>query len=259
MLKKIGITLGIILIISALCLAEVKTTADTANPTPTATVKKAQPTPKAPFKSQREKLSYSIGIDIGKNLKKQEIDVDPKILLKGLTDGLSGATPLLTEEQIKEVFATFQKEMETKRNERQLKLAEKNKAEGEAFLAGNKTKEGVITLPSGLQYKELTPGTGPSPAFSDTVTVNYRGTLIDGTEFDSSYKRGQPAKLSVSGVIPAWTEALQLMKVGAKWQLFIPSNLAYGPQGAGQTIGPNAVLIFEVELLGIEPKTDTPQ
>lgn len=239
MLKKVILILVAVLVISALCFGEVQKT-----------VKKIK------FKDQREKLSYSIGLDIGKNLKKQEIDIDTKLLLKGLTDGLSGTTPSLTEEEIKEVFTTFQKEMETKQNEKKLKLAEKNKTEGEAFLTANKIKEGVITLPSGLQYKELTPGTGPSPTATDTVTVNYRGILIDGTEFDSSYKRGEPLKIAVSGVIPAWTEALQLMKVGAKWQLFIPANLAYGAQGAGPVIGPNAVLIFEVELLGIEPKTD---
>jgi FKBP-type peptidyl-prolyl cis-trans isomerase FklB len=242
MLKKVLLILVAVLIISALCFGEVQKT-----------VKKIK------FKDQREKLSYSIGLDIGRNLKKQEIDVDTKLLLKGLTDGLSGTTPSLTEEEIKEVFTTFQKDMETKQNEKKLKLAEKNKTEGETFLAANKTKESVITLPSGLQYKELTPGTGPSPTAADTVTVNYRGTLVDGTEFDSSYKRGEPLKIGVSGVIPAWTEALQLMKVGAKWQLFIPANLAYGVQGAGPVIGPNAVLIFEVELLGIEPKTDTPK
>lgn len=241
MLKKIVLILVAVLIISALCFGEVQKT-----------VKKIK------FKDQREKLSYSIGLDIGKNLKKQEIDINTKLLLKGLTDALSGTTPSLTEEEIKEVFTTFQKAMETKQNEKKLKLAEKNKTEGEAFLVANKTKEGVVTLPSGLQYKELTPGKGPSPIATDTVTVNYQGTLIDGTEFDSSYKRGQPLKIGVSGVIPAWTEALQLMKVGAKWQLFIPANLAYGTQGAGQVIGPDAVLIFEVELLGIEPKTNTP-
>jgi FKBP-type peptidyl-prolyl cis-trans isomerase FklB len=239
MLKKIVFTLVVVLIISALCYGEAQKTVQ-----------------KIKFKDQREKLSYSIGLDIGKNLKKQAIDVDTKLLLKGLTDGLSGVTPSLTEDEIKEVFTVFQKTMETRHNERQMKLAEKNKAEGEAYLAANKAKEGVITLPSGLQYKELTAGTGPSPTVTDTVTVNYRGSLIDGTEFDSSYKRGQPLKIGVSGVIPGWTEALQLMKVGAKWQLFIPANLAYGTQGAGQTIEPNAVLIFEVELIGIEPRTD---
>jgi FKBP-type peptidyl-prolyl cis-trans isomerase FklB len=241
MFKKIGFTLVIVLIISSFCYGEVQKT-----------VKKIK------FKDQREKLSYCIGLDVGENLKKQEIDVDTKLLIKGLTDGLSGTTAL-TDDEIKEVFTTFQKEMETKRNERQMKLAEKNKTEGEAFLASNKAKEGVVTLPSGLQYKELTAGNGSSPTASDTVIVNYRGTLIDGTEFDSSYKRGQPLKIGVSGVIPAWTEALQLMKVGAKWQLFIPANLGYGSRGAGQIIGPNAVLIFEVELIGIEPKTDTPK
>jgi FKBP-type peptidyl-prolyl cis-trans isomerase FklB len=264
MLKKFGTILGIIVILSALCLAEVKTISGTSSATPTVQTVHATPTPKVqstpkpPFKTEREKLSYSIGLDIGKNLKKQEIDIDLKVLMKGLTDAYSGGKELLTEEQVREVFATFQKDMQAKQQERQLKLAEKNKAEGEAFLAANKAKEGVVTLPSGLQYKEITPGTGPNPTSTDTVIVHYQGTLVDGTEFDSSYKRGQPLKIPVSGVIPGWSEGIQLMKVGAKWQLFIPANLAYGPQGAGQVIGPNAMLIFEVELLGIEPKTDAP-
>jgi FKBP-type peptidyl-prolyl cis-trans isomerase FklB len=144
----------------------------------------------------------------------------------------------------------FQKEVMAK----QAEVAKKNKAEGEAFLAENKKKEGVKTTPSGLQYKVIKPGKGKKPKSSDTVTVNYRGTLIDGTEFDSSYKRGQPATFQVSGVIPGWTEALQLMEEGAKWQLFIPSNLAYGERGAGGVIGPNATLIFEVELISIQEK-----
>ena len=202
------------------------------------------------LKSQKEKVSYIIGMDIGMNLKKQAIDIDSNILVRGMKDALSGAKPLLTEQEIQEAMVAFQKEMMAKQSE----VAKKNKAEGEAFLAENKKKEGVKTLPSGLQYKVIKAGTGKKPKSTDTVTANYRGTLINGTEFDSSYKRGQPASFPVSGVIPGWTEALQLMEVGAKWQLFIPSNLAYGEQGAGRDIGPNSTLIFEVELVSIQEK-----
>jgi FKBP-type peptidyl-prolyl cis-trans isomerase FklB len=202
------------------------------------------------FKNQKDKISYIVGMDIGNNLKKQSIGVNPKVLAKGIEDALAGAKPLLTEQEIQETMMAFQKEMLAK----QAEVAKKNKTEGEAFLAENKKKEGVKTLPSGLQYKVTKAGTGKKPKSSDTVTVNYRGTLIDGTEFDSSYKRGQPATFQVSGVIPGWTEALQLMEEGAKWQLFIPSNLAYGERGAGGVIGPNATLVFEIELVSVQEK-----
>ena len=202
------------------------------------------------LKSQKEKVSYIIGMDIGSNLKKQAIDIDSTILARGVKDAFSGVKPLLTEQEIQETMVAFQKEMMAK----QADVAKKNKAEGEAYLTENKKKEGVKTLPSGLQYKVIKGGTGKKPKSNDTVTVHYRGTLIDGTEFDSSYKRGQPVSFLVSGVIPGWTEALQLMEVGAKWQLFIPSNLAYGEKGAGRDIGPNATLIFEVELVSIQEK-----
>ncbi len=202
------------------------------------------------LKNQKDKISYIVGMDIGNNLKKQSIGVNPKVLAKGIEDALAGAKPLLTEQEIQETMMAFQKEMLAK----QAEVAKKNKTEGEAFLAENKKKEGVKTLPSGLQYKVIKAGTGKKPKSSDTVTVNYRGTLIDGTEFDSSYKRGQPATFQVSGVIPGWTEALQLMEEGAKWQLFIPSNLAYGERGAGGAIGPNATLLFEIELVSVQEK-----
>jgi FKBP-type peptidyl-prolyl cis-trans isomerase FklB len=202
------------------------------------------------LKSQKEKVSYIIGMEIGSNLKKQAIDIDSTILVRGVKDILSGAKPLLTEQEIQETMVGFQKEMMAKQSE----VAKKNRAEGEAFLAENKKKEGVKTLPSGLQYKVIKVGTGKKPKSTDTVTVHYRGTLINGTEFDSSFKRGQPATFLVSKVIPGWTEALQLMEVGATWQLFIPSSLAYGEQGAGGDIGPNATLIFEVELVSIQGK-----
>jgi len=202
------------------------------------------------LKSQKDKVSYIIGMDIGTNLKKQSIDIDTNIFAKGVKDALSGGKPLLTEQEIQETMVAFQKEVMAK----QAEVGKKNKAEGEAFLAENKKKEGVKTLPSGLQYKVINVGTGKKPKSTDIVIVHYRGTLINGTEFDSSYKRGQPVNFQVSGVIPGWTEALQLMQEGAKWQLFIPSNLAYGEQGAGRDIGPNATLIFEVELVSIQEK-----
>jgi len=201
------------------------------------------------LKNEKDKVSYSIGMAMGKDIKRQSIDIDPDILAKGIKDVLSGGKVLLTDQEVSETMAAFQKEMIAK-------LGEKNKGEGEAFLAENKKKEGVKTLPSGLQYKVIKAGTGKKPTLTDAVTTHYRGTLIDGTEFDSSYRRGQPATFPVNGVIPGWTEALQLMEVGAKWQLFIPSNLAYRERGAGGTIGPNATLIFEIELISIEEKKE---
>jgi FKBP-type peptidyl-prolyl cis-trans isomerase FklB len=206
------------------------------------------------LKSQKDKISYIIGMDIGRNLQKGSIDFDPDILAKGIKDALSGGKPLLTEQEIRETTAVFQKELMAKQEEAAKKLGEKNKKEGEAFLAENKKKEGVKTLASGLQYKVIKEGTGKKPKVTDTVTTHYRGTLIDGIEFDSSYRRGKPASFPVNGVIPGWTEALQLMGEGAKWQLFIPPNLAYGDRGAGRDIGPNATLIFEIELISVQEK-----
>jgi FKBP-type peptidyl-prolyl cis-trans isomerase FklB len=204
------------------------------------------------LKTDKEKLSYSIGMDIGGNLKRQSVEVDPDLLAKGLKDSYGGGKTVLTEDEARKAITDFQKTMTAKQAETMKKLSEKNKADGEKFLAENAKKEGVKTLPSGLQYKEIAPGTGKSPKATDTVTTHYKGTLIDGTEFDSSHKRGQPATFQVSGVIPGWTEALQSMKEGAKWQLFVPSNLAYGERGAGREIGPNAALIFEVELISVK-------
>ena len=209
---------------------------------------------KPSLKDQKEKISYIIGMDIGGNFKKQSIDIDPDIMARGIKDGLSGAKPLLSEQEAREVMTAFEKEMKARQEVAQKAAGEKNKKEGEIFLAENKKKEGVKTLPSGLQYKVIKPGTGKKPAATDTVTTHYKGTLIDGTEFDSSYKRGKPATFPVNGVIPGWTEALQLMEEGAQWQLFIPSNLAYGERGAGRIIGPHATLIFEVELISIQEK-----
>ena len=200
---------------------------------------------------QKDKVSYSIGMDIGNNLKRQSIEVDPDILARGVKDAMAGDNTLLSTEEARETLVALQQELLAKNQERMKQAAEKNKQEGEAYLAGNKKKEGVVSLPSGLQYKVLQAGDGPSPKDTDTVETNYRGTLIDGTEFDSSYKRGQTAVFPVNGVIAGWTEALQLMKVGDKCQLFVPPELAYGERGAGP-IGPNSTLIFDVELVSIK-------
>ncbi|MEO8439616.1 MAG: FKBP-type peptidyl-prolyl cis-trans isomerase [Spartobacteria bacterium] len=222
----------------------------------------ASPTPAAaasgPFKDQKEKVSYSIGLDIGTTLKRQLIDVNAELLNKGIKDGLSGAKPMMDEEATKETMATFQKDMMAKQAAAKKATGEKNDVEGKKFLEENKKKEGVKTTASGLQYKALKEGSGKTPKATDSVKVNYRGTTIDGTEFDSSYKRGQPATFPVNRVIKGWTEALQLMKVGSKYQVFVPADLAYGERGAGSDIGPNAVLIFDVELLDIPPEGASP-
>lgn len=211
----------------------------------------------APFtlKTQKDKASYAIGMNIGRNLKKDSVDVDPAVMLRGLKDALAGGKLLMTDEEAKTALTVLQTEVRAKEEAKTKAAAVENKKTGEAFLAANKTKEGVVTLPSGLQYKIIKEGNGPKPTAEDTVLCHYRGTLVDNTEFDSSYKRGEPLKIPVGGVIKGWTEAIQLMPVGSKWQLFIPSNLAYGERGApGSPIGPNSTLIFDVELISIEPK-----
>lgn len=205
------------------------------------------------LKDLKAKASYSIGIGLGKNIKNMTADVDVDLIAKGIKDGIAGGKMLLTDEQIAAALQSFQQQLNVKMAEAAKGAGEKNKKEGEAFLAENKKKPGVVALPSGLQYKEIKAGTGKTPKATDTVSTHYKGTLLDGTEFDSSYKRGQPASFPVNGVIPGWTEALQKMKVGSKWQLFIPSELAYGenPQ-PGSPIGPNSVLVFDIELLGVQ-------
>ncbi len=201
--------------------------------------------------TQRDKASYAIGMSVGKNLRRDSVDIDPRIILLGLEDALNGNKLLLSDDDVKAVMSTLQEDVRKKQEEKRLALIDANKKAGDAFLASNSTKDGIVTLPSGLQYKALIQGTGPKPLATDTVVCNYRGTLLDGTEFDSSYKRGQPAAFAVDQVIKGWTEALQLMPVGSKWQLFIPAELAYGENGQGPTIGPNSTLIFEVELISI--------
>ncbi len=202
----------------------------------------------------KDKVSYSIGIRMGKSLKEIPFTLNSEYVTRAIKDLLSGAKPLMTEREIEETLTAFQKEMLMQLEAQSKVLGEKNKKEGETFLAQNKRKEGVVVLPSGLQYKVLKPGTGKNPKDSDTVTAHYLGVFVDGTEFDSSYRRGQPTTFPVKGVIRGWTEALQLMQEGAKWQLFIPSNLAYGEQGRPPQIGPNTILIFEVELISIQEK-----
>jgi FKBP-type peptidyl-prolyl cis-trans isomerase len=206
------------------------------------------------LKTQKDKTSYAIGLNIGKSLHRDSVDVDPNIVLRGLKDALAGGKPLLSDDEAKALMIALQGDVRKRQEVKAQQAGETNKKDGEAFLSSNKTKEGVVTLPSGLQYKILKEGSGPKPTASDSVVCNYRGTLLDNREFDSSYKRGQPATFQVGQVIKGWTEALQLMPVGSKWQLVIPSDLAYGARGAGPDIGPNATLIFEVELLSIAGK-----
>lgn len=225
----------------------------------TATAKTAAP---LTLNTPKDKQSYAIGINVGKglsqNLKQSGVDIDPAVLVRGIKDVLAGNKQAMTDQEAQDTLKTLQADMRKEQQLKQEQLAEANKKEGDEFLAANKTKEGVTTLPDGLQYKVLQEGTGPKPTAADSVTVNYRGTLLNGTEFDSSYKRGQPATFNVGGIIKGWTEALQLMPVGSKWQIFIPAELAYGPRGAGRDIGPNAALVFEVELLSIQPKPAAP-
>ena len=206
-----------------------------------------------PLKDLKDKASYSIGVDIALNFKKQNMDLNPDALAAGAKDGLNGK-PQISPTEVREIMSQWQKEL----GEKQKTMATKNQADGEKYLADNKKKEGVKTTGSGLQYKSLKEGTGAQPKGTDTVTVNYRGTLIDGTEFDSSYKRGEPATFPLNGVIKGWTEGLQLMKKGSKYQFVIPSGLAYGDRAVGSDIGPNSTLIFEVELLDVKPAAEAP-
>ena len=205
------------------------------------------------FKTFKEQSSYAVGIDIGRGMKSQGVDLDSAMLAKGLADALAGGKPLLSDKELAATLGQFQREAAAHAQEMMTKQADKNKKEGAAFLTENKKKEGVKTTASGLQYKVLKEGKGATPRPTDIVTTHYRGTFLDGTEFDSSYRRNEPAKFPCNRVIKGWTEALQMMKVGDKWQLFIPSELAYGVQGMGEDIPPNATLVFEIELLDTKP------
>lgn len=222
----------------------------------------ATPVPDAPkpkeapaFATLKDRTSYALGMNLGTQLRVQSVEIDPDLIVKGLKDALSGGKTQMTEEEVRATFTELQGVLAKKQQEKAAALGAANKKEGDEFLAANKAKEGVVTLPSGLQYKILTAGTGPKPTLTDSVVCNYKGSLINGTEFDSSYKRGQPATFGVTQVIKGWTEALQLMPTGSKWQLFIPGDLAYGERGEPRAgIGPNAVLIFEIELMSIQEK-----
>jgi FKBP-type peptidyl-prolyl cis-trans isomerase len=237
-----------------------KAAAAPANPS-AVTAQPAQPAgPPSPGASWalEDKAGYIIGLNLGNNLRQQEIPVTADQIIKGLRDGLGNAKAQLSDQEIQGAMSQFQQQMAAKQQEKMKVLGDKNKKEGDAFLAANKAKPGVKTTASGLQYEVVKEGTGPTPKPSDKVTVNYKGTLLDGKVFDSSYDRGQPATFVVSQVVPGWVEALQLMKVGSKYKLVLPSSLAYGDTGAGNEIGPGSVLQFDVELLKIEPGDAAP-
>ncbi|MFN5007226.1 MAG: FKBP-type peptidyl-prolyl cis-trans isomerase [Ignavibacteria bacterium] len=203
------------------------------------------------LKTQKDKASYSIGVSIGKNLKDQKVEITTDILVKGLLDAYTGAKTQLTEKEMGDVLTQFQQEIMAKAQEEAAKKGGENKTKGEKFLADNKNKPGVKSTPSGLQYSVITEGTGPKPTASSTVKVHYTGKLIDGTTFDSSVDRGEPVEFPLNGVIKGWTEGVQLMSKGSKYKFYIPAELAYGDRGAGNAIGPNETLVFEVELLDI--------
>jgi FKBP-type peptidyl-prolyl cis-trans isomerase FklB len=218
----------------------------------------AKKTTAAPLvlKTDKEKQSYAMGMSLGVGLHKAAMTLDPALVARGLRDAQAGGKTAMTEEDMNAAVQDFRRQVGQKMQNTAQQQGAANRKTGEEFLEANKSKPGVIALPDGLQYKILKEGDGPKPTASDTVTCNYRGTLINGKEFDSSYKRGQPASFPVSGVIKGWTEALELMPVGSKWKLYIPPDLAYGERGAGQDIGPGETLIFEIDLLGIQNKSE---
>lgn len=228
----------------------------------TAAKKPATAAPSALLKNERDKRSYAVGLNIGKKvaneMKAGQVDVDSALVARGIRDSLTGAKALLTDAEVQASLKSLETELRAKAQAEYEAMSTSNKQAGDEFLAANKGKEGVTTLASGLQYKILKEGTGPKPAATDSVSCNYRGTFMDGKEFDSSEKHGgKPVTFTVNQVIKGWSEALQLMPVGSKWQLFVPSDLAYGQRGMGQEIGPNTALVFEVELVSIAPKTES--
>ena len=223
----------------------------TTQPAQPAQPQTAQPNAAGSSQSLEDKASYIIGYNLGRQLKSNDIKANTDLILKGLRDATSGAQAMMSEEEMQSTMQTFQQQVMAAQEAKQKALGEKNKSEGEAFLAKNKARQGVKTTESGLQYEVLKEGTGPMPKATDTVTVNYKGTLMDGSTFDSSYDRGEPATFVLNQVIPGWTEGVQLMKVGSKYKFYIPAALGYGERGAGNVIGPNAPLVFEVELLSI--------
>ncbi len=256
------LAVGFVIVGSLLCSAQTDTAPATKPSTATTTHKAGTTAAKktsaatTTLTTKKDKFSYALGMNLGTNLKKQSVPVNADLLARGVKDALNGNKLLLTDDEAHAAITDVQNDLRKQSQEKAEAMGALNKKTGDDFLAANKSKEGVVTLPSGLQYKILKAGTGPKPTASDSVVCNYRGTLIDGKEFDSSYKRNEPATFPVSGVIKGWTEALQLMPVGSKWQLFVPPDLAYADRGAGADIGPNSTLIFEVELLSIQPKAD---
>lgn len=212
----------------------------------------------SPLKTDKDKTSYALGVAVGKSFQAQGVEADPNLIAQGLKDAYTNGKLLISDDEFKALMTAFQQSMTEKQAAAKAAQADANKKAGVEFLAENAKKDGVMTTPSGLQYKVITAGTGTKPTDADTVTCQYRGTLIDGTEFDSSYKNGQPAVLEVGRVIPGFKEALKLMPVGSKYQFFIPADQAYGERGAGNVIGPNSALIFEIELISIQGKQATP-
>lgn len=208
----------------------------------------------AALKTQKDKVNYGIGLNVIGNLKAEGIDIDLDMVMRGMKDGLAGGKTLLSDDELVKTMTQLQSEIRLRRAQAMKPLAEQNKKAGEAFLAENGKMEGVVTLPSGLQYKVMKAGTGPKPTIEDTIECKYKGTLINGTEFDNSERHGSTATLKVAALIPGWVEALKLMPVGSTWQLFVPSGLAYGERGGGREVGPNATLIFTIELIGIKKK-----
>lgn len=243
-MKKISLAITLVVLVFCAALFAQQQTA----PTQTA------PTQPGSTMNEKEKTSYSIGLNIGMNLQEQEVQIDVPSLTKGIQDALGNSKPALSEDEIRTVLMNLQKEVQTRQEAKRKGMAEQNSKEAEAFLVANKAKPGVITLPSGLQYKVITEGKGPKPAATDTVVTHYKGTFIDGKQFDSSYDRGEPATFTVNGVIAGWTEALQLMPVGSKWQLVVPPKLAYGENGFQNVIPPNSALVFDIELISIQEK-----
>jgi FKBP-type peptidyl-prolyl cis-trans isomerase FklB len=276
-MRKTTIIAVTILAASTVLLGDARAQQTPATTTPATPAAKAQTTPAAkmpatpaaktpttaaktpaanPLTTDKQKASYALGLNIARGLKSQAVDVDPLLLQRGIRDGLAGK-PLLTDQQAQAALTQLQAQSKQMMEAKMAQLGDANKKEGEAFLAANKTKPGVVALPDGLQYKIVKEGTGPKPAATDTVECNYRGTLLDGTEFDSSYKRKQTATFALNQVIKGWTEAVQLMPAGSTWELYIPSDLAYGARGAGP-IGPNSTLIFQVELVSIKGSQAAP-
>jgi FKBP-type peptidyl-prolyl cis-trans isomerase FklB len=203
------------------------------------------------LKDENDRINYSLGYQIGGDLKRQQVEVNGEVLLHGIDDAMTGAAPVLSEDEMRNTLIELKRKVIALQAQERAAALQKNLQAGEEFLAANAKRDGVVSLPSGLQYRVLEPGSGKQPAATDTVTVHYRGTLIDGTEFDSSYSRNKPATFRADRVIEGWREALQLMQEGAKWELFIPAKLAYGDKGAGK-IQPNSTLIFEVQLIKVE-------